>query len=90
MQESAGKLDYNSVLPRLLEHTCDTEEGHSGAPVWVEPSSVCDLVGVHQGPGAKVIDAQGNSQWSSNYAVRVTRELLKQLKAWGLPGVVIT
>lgn len=90
MQESSGTLDYTKHLPRLLSHTADTQEGHSGAPVWIEREKVCDLVGVHQGPGAKTQDAEGNWQWSSNYSVRITRELLRQLSAWGLPGVVIT
>jgi hypothetical protein len=51
--------------------TADTSKGQSGSPVWTVENGRPHLVGIAAGAGQQ-----------SNTAVRVTRELIRQLRAW--------
>lgn len=68
---AAGILHSAQRLRRTMGLTADTTKGQSGSPIWVVENQRCCLVGIAAGAGE-----------SSNTAVRVTRELVRQLREW--------
>jgi V8-like Glu-specific endopeptidase len=68
---AAGILHSVNERRRTMWTTADTTKGQSGSPVWVTDNKKYCLVGVAVGAGT-----------SSNVVVRVTRELVRQLRAW--------
>jgi len=56
---------------RKMGITADTTKGQSGSPVWVVENGRYCLVGIAAGAGKQ-----------TNFVVRVTRELIRQLRAW--------
>jgi V8-like Glu-specific endopeptidase len=67
----AGILHSANERRRTMWITADATRGQSGSPVWVIDNKRYCLVGVAAGASA-----------NSNRVVRVTRELIKQLRAW--------
>src|SRR5829696_5160184 len=68
---AAGLLHSADRRRRKMGITADTTRGQSGSPVWaVENGRYC-LVGIAAGAGKQ-----------TNFVVRVTRELIRQLRAW--------
>ncbi|PWU11969.1 MAG: hypothetical protein C5B51_01760 [Terriglobia bacterium] len=69
-----------AAQPRLLYHQVDTAEGQSGGPLWgkEKDSGKQYLIGVHTGG---FHDAKG--AFVRNRAVRITNEVLAQLRTWG-------
>ena len=65
--------------PRLMLYDLDTFEGHSGSPVWLRSDNFRNLVGIHTGPGS---DVPGEPAHVSNRAVRVTEDVMTQVRAW--------
>lgn len=61
---------------RSMAHDVDTCGGQSGAPVWIERDGVHYLVGVHTGSVGLT------SGGRTNHAVRVTAELIRQVREW--------
>lgn len=72
--EGPGQLQAPHLWSRMLQHTADTESGNSGGPVWVDDGGAAVLVGIHQGEGTR-----GDGL---NRAVRVTREVVRTVRAW--------
>jgi V8-like Glu-specific endopeptidase len=68
---AAGMLHSAARLRRTMGITADTTKGQSGSPVWIVENGKLNLVGVAAGAGAQ-----------TNTVVRVTRELVRQLRAW--------
>jgi V8-like Glu-specific endopeptidase len=68
---AAGILHSVNVRRRSMFTTADTTRGQSGSPVWVVDNKRQCMVGIAAGAGT-----------SSNRVVRVTRELVRQLRAW--------
>jgi glutamyl endopeptidase len=62
-----------SVVPanRTMRITADATEGQSGSPVWIVENGRCCLVGVAAAAGQHL-----------NVVVRVTRELVRQVRTW--------
>ena len=75
--EKPGSVKYAS---RGMAHNADTCGGQSGGPVWIERDKVFDLVGIHT---AGVSLTNGSRM---NYAVRVTKELVSQVRKWQAAG----
>lgn len=71
------------IRPGRFFHKADLTEGQSGAPVWRydDKMNMRHLVGVQSREG-KGIRADGTSE-PINIAVRVTREMIDTLRAWG-------
>ena len=72
---AAGILHSAHEKRRTMSTTADTTKGQSGSPVWVIDNKRHCLVGVAVGAGT-----------ASNRVVRVTRELVRQLRAWITEG----
>jgi len=72
---AAGILHSANEKRRTMSTTADTTKGQSGSPVWVIDNRRYCLVGIAVGAGT-----------GSNRAVRVTRELVRQLRAWITEG----
>ena len=72
---AAGMLHSVNRLRRTMAMTADTTPGQSGSPIWATESGQCRLVGI----------AVGACQ-QANFAVRVTRELIRQLRTWITEG----
>jgi V8-like Glu-specific endopeptidase len=68
---AAGMLHSASRQRRTMWITADTTKGQSGSPIWIVENGKCHLVGIAVGAGGQ-----------SNVAVRVTRELIRQLRTW--------
>ncbi|HEY4865169.1 MAG TPA: trypsin-like peptidase domain-containing protein [Candidatus Dormibacteraeota bacterium] len=68
---AAGILHSANERRRTMFTTADTTRGQSGSPVWVVDNKRQCLVGIAAGAGT-----------GSNRVVRVTRELVRQLRAW--------
>ena len=68
---AAGLLHSVDRLRRTMYMTADATEGQSGSPVWIVENGRYCLVGI-------AVDAGTNS----NQVVRVTRELIRQLRTW--------
>ncbi|HLG13284.1 MAG TPA: peptidoglycan-binding protein [Blastocatellia bacterium] len=75
---AAGHITNASpaTAPRLILYNLDTFGGHSGAPLWLNS---LNLVGIHTGPGRVV---PGELPGQSNRGVRITTELLSEIKVW--------
>lgn len=71
LMSAAGILHSAQRLRRTMGLTADTTKGQSGSPVWAVENGRSCLVGIAAGAGA-----------GTNRAVRVTRELIRQLRAW--------
>lgn len=63
----------------FLHYSVSTAKGESGSPVWVrdDRTNARNLVGIHSGSGR-----QENGKFVSNRAVRVTSQVLDQIKTW--------
>ena len=72
---AAGLLHSANQQRRTMYTTADTTRGQSGSPVWVIDNKRHCLVGIAAGAGT-----------GSNRIVRVTRELVHQLRAWITEG----
>jgi V8-like Glu-specific endopeptidase len=72
---AAGILHSANEKRRTMSTTADTTKGQSGSPVWVIDNKRHCLVGIAVGAGT-----------GSNRVVRVTRELVRQLRAWITEG----
>ena len=72
---AAGLLHSADQQRRIMYTTADTTRGQSGSPVWVIDNKRHCLVGIAAGAGT-----------GSNRIVRVTRELVRQLRAWITEG----
>jgi glutamyl endopeptidase len=74
-----------STQARRMAHSADTHRSQSGAPVWMEDTDagVRHLVGIHTG-AINVTSGSGTAakQQRLNMAIRITREVVTQLKAW--------
>jgi phosphatidylserine/phosphatidylglycerophosphate/cardiolipin synthase-like enzyme/V8-like Glu-specific endopeptidase len=68
---AAGMLHSATRLRRTMGITADTTKGQSGSPVWIVENGKLHLVGIAAGAGER-----------TNTVVRVTRELVRQLRAW--------
>ena len=68
---AAGILHSANEKRRTMYTTADTTKGQSGSPVWIIDNKMHCLVGVAVGAST-----------GSNTLVRVTRELVRQLRAW--------
>ena len=68
---AAGMVHSADQRRRRMSITADTTRGQSGSPVWVVENGRHSLVGIAAGAGKQ-----------SNLVVRVTRELIRQLRAW--------
>ena len=71
MMSAAGILHSANRLRRKMGITADTTRGQSGSPVWIVENGRHCLVGIAAGAGQQ-----------TNFVVRVTRELIRQLRAW--------
>ena len=71
LMSAAGLLHSVKQMRRTMATTADTTPGQSGSPFWVTENGRCSLVGIAVGAGEQ-----------ANFAVRVTRELIRQLRAW--------
>jgi glutamyl endopeptidase len=71
----AGHLDV--VKPRQLFYKVDTGGGQSGSPVfcWDDKSGLPVAVGIHN---------YGSEAMNTNYATRITAEIVKQLNSWNV------
>jgi V8-like Glu-specific endopeptidase len=58
-----------------LRHDLDTHKSQSGSPLWLEDpaTGALDLVAIHTGP---------SGTGTSNQAVLLTEEVLRQVKKW--------
>ena len=72
---AAGMLHSVNRLRRTMAITADTTPGQSGSPVWATENGKYSLVGIAVGAGEH-----------ANFAVRVTRELIRQLRVWITEG----
>ena len=72
---AAGILHSANEKRRTMSTTADTTKGQSGSPVWIIDNKKYCLVGIAVGAGT-----------NSNRVVRVTRELVHQLRAWITEG----
>jgi V8-like Glu-specific endopeptidase/soluble cytochrome b562 len=72
---AAGMLHSVNRLRRTMAMTADTTPGQSGSPIWATENGQCRLVGIAVGAGQQ-----------ANFAVRVTRELVRQLRTWITEG----
>jgi len=72
---AAGILHSANQQRRIMYTTADTTRGQSGSPVWVIDNKRHCLVGIAAAAGT-----------GSNRIVRVTRELVHQLRAWITEG----
>jgi V8-like Glu-specific endopeptidase len=72
---AAGILHTVHEKRRTMYTTAETTRGQSGSPVWVVDNKRHCLVGIAVGAGT-----------GSNRIVRVTRELVRQLRAWITEG----
>ena len=68
---ASGILHSADERRRTMGTTADTTQGQSGSPVWIIDNKRFCLVGIAVGAGR-----------SSNTLVRVTRELIRQIRAW--------
>lgn len=68
---ASGILHSANLLTRTMYITADTTRGQSGSPVWVLEGKKYFLVGIAAGAGT-----------NSNVVVRITRELIRQVRAW--------
>jgi glutamyl endopeptidase len=68
---AAGMLHSADRRRRKMSITADTTKGQSGSPIWIVENGRYCLVGIAVGAGKQ-----------SNFVVRVTRELIRQLRAW--------
>jgi V8-like Glu-specific endopeptidase len=68
---AAGILHTANEKRRTMYTTADTAKGQSGSPVWVIDNKRHCLVGIAVSAGT-----------GSNRVVRVTREFIRQLRAW--------
>lgn len=68
---AAGILHSAHQLRRTMGTTADMTLGQSGSPIWIVESGQACLAGLAVGAGKQ-----------SNTAVRVTRELVRQLRTW--------
>ena|GEM_PF-2131506 len=68
---AAGILHSVNSRRRTMGITADTTKGQSGSPIWIAENGKYCLVGIAVGASTQ-----------SNFAVRVTRELIRQLRAW--------
>lgn len=68
-----------SAAPRFILYNLDTYGGHSGAPVWLRWQNFRNLIAIHTGPGWVVDPAERKR---SNRGVRITQEVLDQVRAW--------
>jgi V8-like Glu-specific endopeptidase len=68
---AAGILVSVVSTRRTMRITADTTLGQSGSPVWIVQDGRCCLVGIAAGAGTHL-----------NVVVRVTRELVRQVRAW--------
>jgi V8-like Glu-specific endopeptidase len=66
-----GKLHSADAKRRTMLITADTTKGQSGSPIWITKDGAHCLVGI-----AVAADS------GSNIALRVTRELIRQLREW--------
>jgi len=66
---------------RLMLHTIDTDEGQSGGPVCLKKNGDLYLVGMHVAPQQYIKDGRP-AKPTHNVAVRVTRELIRQIQTW--------
>ncbi len=89
---TAQFIAYDEVLdpkpsaePRLIYHKADLIKGQSGAPLWRwdKPAGKRYLVGV-QSTETHSIAANGTRTPLRNSAVRITSEVIKSLRDWGL------
>jgi V8-like Glu-specific endopeptidase len=71
MMQAAGILHSVQQQRRTMGITADTTKGQSGSPIWIDEGGKSKLVGI-------AVGASGQS----NFAVRVTRELIRQLRTW--------
>jgi|GEM_PF-6583142 len=71
MMCAAGILHSVNPLRRTMGITADTTKGQSGSPVWIVQNGRCCLVGIAASAGQL-----------TNTAVRVTSELIRQLRTW--------
>ena len=76
-----GRLMDVELKERLMRHTVDTFKGQSGAPVWIRYKHRRYMVGIHVAP-ATYESREDEVLPTSNYAVRITRSLLRQIYAW--------
>ena len=81
---AAGILHSANERHRTMWITADTTGGQSGSPVWVTDNGRYCLVGVAVGAGTR-----------SNKVVRLTREMIRQLRAWitedgETPSMIVT
>lgn len=60
----------------VMQHTVDTSDGQSGAPVWIVDPFRC-LVGLHIRPGRT-----DKGKYVSNFAIRITPTVIAQLQTW--------
>lgn len=67
---------------RLMLYDLDTYAGQSGSPVWLRSRN---LVAIHTGPGWTV---SGEPRGRSNRGVRITDELLREVRRWMGGGTV--
>jgi len=74
---SSGDLFVDPNSP-MLQHTADTYEGESGAPVCVRRGDTLELIGVHGG----VVPPADRSPATRNRGARVTPGLLRDLVDW--------
>jgi V8-like Glu-specific endopeptidase len=68
---AAGMLHSADEKRRTMGTTADTTQGQSGSPIWMIDNKKYYLIGLVAGAGT-----------GTNTVVRVTRELVRQLRAW--------
>jgi V8-like Glu-specific endopeptidase len=68
---AAGMLHSARRMARTMGLTADATQGQSGSPIWIADNGRAHLVGLVVGAGRQ-----------SNTAIRVTRELVRQLRSW--------
>jgi V8-like Glu-specific endopeptidase len=71
MMGATGTLYGVSRLSRTMGCSADATKGQSGSPIWLTQGGVPCLVGIVVGAGPGL-----------NIALRVTRELIRQLRTW--------
>lgn len=77
-----GRLSPNVEANwRVLLHDADTSPAQSGCPVWIQNAQGgFDLIGLHQ--GQLTSSTSINGAITVNLALRVTRELIRQVNHW--------
>ena len=82
MRDPQGRI---TTMDRRMAHNADTHSSQSGSPVWLHDpkTGLRHLVGVHEATiNVTTQTESGPRQQRLNVAVRVTREMLRQLADW--------